>query len=412
MPAPKREPEMPATPPLHEARTPSDRTTPTPDESLRNANERSRNLSPTRKVRRKALRRSNRRQSQPSPTFRSPADKPGQAPAGGGQMLLSALARLRLLTYRQLRDLLFPGVSLQAIGQRMKRVAASKQVTVWVDHARAGGHPRYVLPTDTALRAGLDALTAGAAGTPYEQLVTSMLPSQPRRPLALVPRQTPPFLAHQSEVNSLLVALTRCPRFKILWASSWDRPFPSSIDGQPLPQPDWVAVFEVEGAPQLIFGEHDRGHESLARFRVAKADKYAELHARPELVERLFGFSSFEVWVTVIDARLREPIRRLEALTTVAIEGGAERIMRFTLGGWLYVFPGEAVWFTDGAVPEGRAVGFGDHVGDPALRPAFEPVDTVENSAALPVSPAHTRDVFGDARNDDPSVSGAHNLGS
>jgi hypothetical protein len=198
----------------------------------------------------------------------------------------------------------------------------------------------------------LDELRAVSADQPTAHLASVMLPRSARRPLIFTARTTPAFLAHQRECNDLLIAYAGMTGVRVRWATSWDRPFPVRAAGIALPQPDYVLVLEHGGRSSFVFGEHDRGHESLAHFRAAKAERYAALAARPELVRELFGFVSFRVWVTVLDARSGAPLRRLARLVHVARVAAASDVMAFTLAGWAASTPAAPIWFCDGAAPE------------------------------------------------------------
>jgi len=248
---------------------------------------------------------------------------------------------------------------------------------VWEDASRIGGRPRYALPTRRALAVARDLLTADVATTPAAQVASLVLRHAERRPLVLAPRVTPAFLAHQREVNDLLIAYGAIPGVRLHWASSLDRPFPSSARGLALPQPDYVLVLEHAGHTTLIFGEHDRGNESLAHFRRAKAERYAALAARPELVREIFGFDRFMVWVNVLDARAGAPLRRLAVLVEVARNAAASDVMAFTLAGWAVATPAAPIWFCDGAMPETR------HIGEAKASPALR---------AMPVHPPRIAD--------------------
>jgi len=190
-----------------------------------------------------------------------------------------------------------------------------------------------------------------------------MSPQRPRQLLSLDPGDAPAFLAHQRECNDLVVALETRGAAPVIWASTWDRPFPNRAGELSFPQPDAVIVFATGSGARLVFLEHDRGMESLAHFRSAKVERYAELFVRPDLCEELLGFRTFEVWVSILDARFRRPLRRLTALVKTALQGGAEELMSFTLAGWLCHEPGGAIWFRDGAVPEGTSLRPDEHEG-------------------------------------------------
>jgi hypothetical protein len=272
--------------------------------------------------------------------------------------------------------LVFAGCSDGIARRRIRTLQERGWVTTWEEPSVRGGHARYVLPSHAGLARGLDELSAEALSSPAVRVVQRMTPAAERTPLELVPGVAPAFLAHQREVNHLLISFERSPAFRIVWASSWDRPLPSTDSGLPLPQPDYVAVFAGRDGPRLVFGEHDRGHESLVHFTTAKVDRYAALAVMPDVCERLFGFRTFEVWVTVIDARFRHPVRRLRELARVATAGGAASVMRFALGGWVFDAPADAVWFRDGAYAEGDSVRRQNH-GD--LESAVGAVPTVSD---------------------------------
>jgi len=307
------------------------------------ANERARTLSstssPPRKVERRQQRQHNSTVSQHD------------------RAALLALVRFRILSFGQLRRAAFPTLTPQRVGQRLAALAASGWVRIWEDVSVRGGHPRYALPTRRSLALAIDCLRAESRGHPHEQLAALMLRHAARRPLVLAPRRTPAFLAHQRECNDLLLAYGGCLGSRIRWASSLDRPLPASARGIVLPQPDYVLLLDQSGEPALIFGEHDRGQESLAHFRRAKAERYAALAARPELVVELFGISRFMVWVTVLDVRAGAPLRRLAKLARIAHEAAASDVLAFTLAGWAVSSPAEAIWFCDGAMPDGEELG-------------------------------------------------------
>ncbi|MEO8381154.1 MAG: replication-relaxation family protein [Acidobacteriota bacterium] len=271
--------------------------------------------------------------------------------------VLLALGRCRILSFDQLRRSVFPHLSPQRVGQRLQALVADGWLDVWEDVSRIGGRPRYVLPTTRALVLAHNALQASSAGTPTECIAALLLRARTRRPLVLRPRVTPAFLAHQRECNDLLIAYARIPNARLLWSTTLDRPLPLHAAGIALPQPDYVLVLEQHGTPTLVFGEHDRGHESLAHFRRTKAERYAALAARPELVRTLFGFERFAVWVTVLDARAGAPLRRLETLVHIARDAAASDVMAFTLAGWAVASPAAAIWFCDGALPDTSHLG-------------------------------------------------------
>jgi hypothetical protein len=187
-----------------------------------------------------------------------------------------------------------------------------------------------------------------------------MVPRSQRRPLVLGDR-APKWLAHQREVNHLVTSMVTSPERRILWASSWDCPFPSRISMFTLPQPDYVLVEEINGAPQLVFGEHDRGHEPLDRFTVRKIALYSALAEFPEVCEQQFGIATFRVDVTVIDPLRRAPLARLRSLLDAARSSMRPDIFRFTLGGWLSADPSAAIWFSTDGSPQSDSVACSDH---------------------------------------------------
>lgn len=323
-------------------------------------------LSPTSPSPRKANRRRIRRQN--------------STVSGLDREALLALARCRILSFDQLRRMVFPHLSPQRVGQRLQALAADGWLDVWEDVSRIGGRPRYALPTTRALVLAHDSLQASSAGMPTERIAALLLRARPRRPLVLPPRATPAFLPHQRECNDLLIAYRRIPNARLLWSTTLDRPLPLHAAGVALPQPDYVLVLEQHGAPMLVFGEHDRGHESLAHFRRTKAERYAELAARPELVRALFGFERFVVWVTVLDARAGAPLRRLETLVHVARDVAASDVMAFTIAGWAAGTPAAAIWFCDGTLPNTA------HLGTAKEHPALRSVPAHPLSSTDPIA--------------------------
>ncbi len=304
---------------------------------------------------------------------RPPTDRDGA--------ILETLTRLRLLSYPQLRRAFFPGRSLEAVGQRVRKLAQAGWVTIFEHRALRGGHPRYVLPTTRGQAFGVGAVRSAAEGAPHAALVELMLPAGPKGVLELAAGAQPPFLAHQRECNHLALTLELAGPVPVLWASTWDRPFPPRLRDVAMPQPDCVFVLEVSGVPRLVFLEHDRGQESLAHFAAAKVERYAELAARPALCAELLGFSTFAVWVTVLDARFHRPIRRLRALAGVVRRAGAGDLLSFSLAGWVNDFPRAPVWFSGGAAPEDESVTLGAH--DPSLLACHPIVAPAEDGEPL-----------------------------
>jgi hypothetical protein len=256
--------------------------------------------------------------------------------------IVLAVARLRILAYDQVRTLLFPDRHPSVLTRRVHALVAEGWLTRWRARGTDGGAPSYILPTARALALALDALRHDAADTAYASLVDRMLPERPRKPLVLRGRTEPPFLAHQREVNQLVVASLRCAALDVRWASSFERPFGRGADATLLPQPDYVLVLHRAGIPVVVLGEHDRGQESLAHFRRAKAERYAPYALLPELAAATFGAATVEVWLTVTDPVARRPERRLRQLAAVMTSAGAAPITRVALAGRAYTDPAGA----------------------------------------------------------------------
>jgi hypothetical protein len=108
--------------------------------------------------------------------------------------------------------------------------------------------------------------------------------------------------------------------------------------------------------------------ESPAHFARAKAERYAELAVRPELCQRLLGFPTFRLAVTVEDFRFhRMPLERLGRLARLLVDAGVARESLLALAGWVYDSPSGAVWCRadDPFVPRPRPA---IEVQDPELR--------------------------------------------
>lgn len=271
--------------------------------------------------------------------------------------VLHHLVRLRLLRYDQLHRLAFADVDPSIARRRIRQLARSGWLATWEAPSRRGGHARYAHPTADAIRALLPALVPEASWAP---LVARMVPRSQRRPLQLG-TAAPKWLAHQREVNHLVTSIATAPERRILWASSWDRPFPSRVGMFALPQPDYVLVEEVDGAPRLVFGEHDRGSEPIDRFAARKLALYSALADFPEVCKQQFGIASFRVHVTVIDPLRRTPIARLRTLLDAARRAERPDIFRFTLGGWLYAYPAAPIWYVTNCTPHHKSVALRDH---------------------------------------------------
>ncbi len=268
---------------------------------------------------------------------------------------------LRLLSYDQLRRLVFASQDGSVLRRRGLLLEKEGWLQRWDAPRAGGGRIRYVHPTPKTLRWGLDSLAAGTAAEPWAPLVRLMLPRSGRKPLTLGEGTIPKWLPHQREVNHLVTSIATSAGRRILWASSWDCPLPSRNGMFTLPQPDYVLVEEFAGVPRLVFGEHDRSSEPVERFIERKVALYTALADVPEFCAETFGFPSFEVHVTVADPIRHAPIERAEALLTAVERAGAADLFRFTLGGWLFAYPAEAIWFVAGCSPQITSVGWQGH---------------------------------------------------
>ena len=267
------------------------------------------------------------------------------------------LIRLRLLRYDQLHRLAFADVDRSIARRRIRHLARSGWLVTWEAPSRRGGHARYAHPSADALRALLPTLVPDAS---WASLIARMVPRTQRRPLELG-SSAPKWLPHQREVNHLVTSIATAPERRILWGSSWDCPFPSRAGTFTLPQPDYVLVEEVDGAPQLVFGEHDRGSEPLDRFTARKLALYSALAEFPDVCAQQFGLPSFRVHVSVIDPLRRAPMARLRALLEAARSADRPDVFRFTLGGWLYASPAAPIWFSADRPPQCDSVASRDH---------------------------------------------------
>jgi hypothetical protein len=271
---------------------------------------------------------------------------------------LRQLVLLRVLTYAQLRRIAYSGVHATVARRRIRQLERTGWLNTNEFPQRQGGHQRYAHPTQRTINALLAEFEAVTEGEVFAPLVRLMLPRSGRKPLALSAIAAPKWLAHQREVNELLVTMLTGDR-RILWASSWECPFPSRRALFTLPQPDYVAVEETGGVPRLVFGEHDRGSDKL--FAERKVALYAALAQFPEVCEQFFGFRSFSVHVTVIDAVRQRPIARMRELMGIARAAGTTNLFRFTLGGWLFAYGTDTTWFDAAHASADNSVRMQDH---------------------------------------------------
>jgi hypothetical protein len=269
---------------------------------------------------------------------------PEMTPAGPSLQrdrdVLLAIIQHRFLSYQQVRTLLFSDVHRSVVGRRIQALTESEWLKSWEDRVERGGHPRYALPTKKGLMWARRTLLAQTVEAPHRKIVATML--RDRSPAPLTFTTYPNYLAHQRELNDVLIALERAG-IDLSWASTWHRPFPNTLNGSPLPQPDAVLVLKTPNGARLVFLEHDRATEAPGTFQADKADRYAALaHLRSNLFD-LTGFSSFDVLVTIHAA---DPLARIAALQeAVRTTMGAAPLFRFTPDAWLFDAPTDAIWF-------------------------------------------------------------------
>ncbi len=148
---------------------------------------------------------------------------------------------------------------------------------------------------------------------------------------------------HQRDVNRLCLSFRAKLGKKLLWFSAFDRPFPNRVNGIAMPQPDFVLAVAGERGPELVFGEHDRGSESLAHFREAKVERYAELASLPSFCWDILGFETFRVLVTVMDPINHRPHDRIAMLNESVRAAGCAELFDLYLAGRVHSQPG-VVW--------------------------------------------------------------------
>jgi hypothetical protein len=239
------------------------------------------------------------------------------------------IVRMRALSYDQLSRLTYFTANTTVTRRRLRRLRDRGWIELWDRPVARGGSPRYAYPTRRALVWANDINERFAEGTYLEKLIRLMTPATPRQPWKLEPGVIPMFLTHTEEANDVLIAWLRSSGERVLWASSWDCPFPEHVEWRTLPQPDYVLVLEREGKPYLVFGEHDRGTES--REVVARKFRaYQTWIETPDVAERILGFRTFHVFVTVSGD---DAPRRLDHLAKLARVEGVERFTSFMLGG-------------------------------------------------------------------------------
>lgn len=281
-------------------------------------------------------------------------NKPSFAYSGGparvrDAALLLLIVQLRIASIQQLAAAVFPNVSVVVARRRIRALQRDGWIRAWDRPVPNGGAPRYVYPTARALRWAFLQLLELARGGGAETVVRLMLPDSTKRLAQLADGGEPQWFAHQDEINRLVLARRQAAGERIVWSSSWDCPFPDRLNGLKAPQPDYVFVTNDErGVPALIFGEHDRATEPIARW----SEKLAAYSAAHEVSAELFGHARFLVDVSVTDPVGRNPLKRVRAIAEAARDAGCQAFVRLTLAGWLHAHPEESIWFSGDAVPE------------------------------------------------------------
>lgn len=213
----------------------------------------------------------------------------------------------------------------------------------------------------------LDQLVTFAEGTTWERLARQSV-------IATNGHATPPdrLAPDRPDVRRLLLSFHGFPEqdFFMGWATMWRPAFVREIRGLALPQPSYVAPLFAPNREILIFGECDNGCWSLDGFG-RRMRLYAQLARRPKLVEEVFGYKTFQVWVTVADPEHRVPFIRMNELIDVARREGAAEFTSFTLHHWAVKEPDRAIWFTNGRKPLTLSQDRRDHPN----RSSFEDLD-------------------------------------
>ena len=274
------------------------------------------------------------------------------------ELVISHVARYRLLSYSQVHQFLLSSVDISFARRTIRRLARAGWLTTWEPGTTTGGHARYALPTSRALRHPLSSLPTD----PWAPVVQLMLPATRRRSLELADGALPKWLPHQREVNQLAIGLEHSRRSNVRWMSTWDSPFPPRIGMFRSPQPDYVMVGDVDGAsPLLVFGEHDRASEPVERFVARKIAPYAALLKFPEARLKYFGVRELQIQISVTDPYRRRPMERIRTLIDATRRYGGVDGFRFTLAGWVFAYPTGRIWFTTTNRPVSDSLSLSDH---------------------------------------------------
>ena len=273
--------------------------------------------------------------------------------------LLAWVVLLRFASYRQLQHLQGNERHPSLLRRRLANLVGRGFLTTWDRPGRSHRGQRYALPTATCLRVLLPFLRTAIAREPFAPLVRLMLPAE-RRALSLDDDGVEKWLPHQLEVNEL-VTRVRLARPSIAWASTWEAPLPTTVGFVLAPQPDYVLIERASGDETIVFGEHDRGTGDIAAFVARKIALYDALAQYPDLCAEHFGLATFRVDVTVIDTAHHDPMKRLRAMIDAASSSMHPERFRFTLGGWLYAYTDEKIWFSAERLPVTNSLHWPDH---------------------------------------------------
>ncbi|MFA6954868.1 MAG: replication-relaxation family protein [Thermoanaerobaculia bacterium] len=241
----------------------------------------------------------------------------------------------------ELHAAIFTSRHPSVISRSLKRLRRCGWITTWDEPSPGGGgNRRWAVPTARSLRWTSATLRASCAGQSWERVADLMLPGSRNHELKFTRGRTPPFLMHQRDVNRLCLSFRATLEKRLLWFSAFDRPFPNRVNGIAMPQPDFVLVVAGDRGPELVFGEHDRGSESLAHFREAKVERYAELASLPSFCRDILGFATFRVLVTVMDPFNRRPHDRIAMLGELVSAARRAELFAIHLAGKVHAHPG------------------------------------------------------------------------
>jgi hypothetical protein len=269
---------------------------------------------------------------------------------------LKALARLRVLSYDQLRRRYYAGHP-SIVGRRMQKLAKDGWVVLFMDRLTDGG-PFYVFPTVKTLRWARKEFLRDEA-SPHRTLIETMFPNAVSTLYTPEPRTAPTFLRHHELTNDVAETLERSEALGLEWLSTWPRPFPHAYHRLALPQPDLVFVARVNGARQLFFGELDHNsNESIAHFKDRKANRAVSL-AYSGFLPELTGYESFLTLVVVADTK--DPLGRIGKLVEAAKSAHAADLLAFTVAPWLHKNPTGRIWFSRGRTPKSASLDSSTH---------------------------------------------------